>query len=48
MVIREQEPGEGNPGAAGILSRAKADLRYFYMKPAKIKNEFCPAKFKSM
>ena len=40
MVIREQEPVKGNPGAAGILSRAKADLCYFHMKSAKIENDF--------
>jgi len=32
--------GEGNPGAAGILSRAKADLCYCHVKPAKIENSF--------
>jgi len=41
MVTSEQEPGEGNPGTAGILSRVKADLCYFHMKSAKIENEFC-------
>src|SRR5690348_11548128 len=40
MVIREQEPGEGIPGAAGILSPAKADSCYFYVKPAKNENDF--------
>jgi hypothetical protein len=39
----------GNPGAAGILSRTKANSCYFHVKPAKTENDFLSnTNFKSM